>query len=314
MRWRGREQSNNIEDRRGQGGLGGGFGRGGGFGFPTGSGRGPRIGIPVGGRGGGGGIGIVGIIILLGVLWFSGVDLSQILGGGGGGSSVSMNNPSGQGQTGVPADEEGQFVATVLGDTEDTWGRLFQEGGKRYQDPTLVLFDGQVQSACGFASAATGPFYCPGDRKLYLDLSFFDEMSRRFGAPGDFAQAYVIAHEVGHHVQNLLGILPQVDAERRGASQAEANALSVRLELQADCLAGVWAHDADAKGLLEVGDIDEALNAASQIGDDTLQKRSQGYVVPDSFTHGSSAQRSTWFKRGYEAGRVDACDTFGGAI
>ncbi|MBN9022776.1 MAG: neutral zinc metallopeptidase, partial [Rhizobiales bacterium] len=247
-------------------------------------------------------------------LWFSGVDLSQILGGGGGGSSVSMNNPSGQGQTGVPADEEGQFVATVLGDTEDTWGRLFQEGGKRYQDPTLVLFDGQVQSACGFASAATGPFYCPGDRKLYLDLSFFDEMSRRFGAPGDFAQAYVIAHEVGHHVQNLLGILPQVDAERRGASQAEANALSVRLERQAYCLAGVWAHGADAKGLLEVGDIDEALNAASQIGDDTLQKRSQGYVVPDSFTHGSSAQRSTWFKRGYEAGRVDACDTFGGAI
>jgi len=177
-----------------------------------------------------------------------------------------------------------------------------------------VLFTGQVQSACGFASAATGPFYCPGDHKLYLDLSFFDEMSRRFGAPGDFAQAYVIAHEVGHHVQNLLGVLPQVDAERRRGSQGEANALSVRLELQADCLAGVWAHDADAKGILEVGDIDEALNAATQIGDDTLQKKSQGYVVPDSFTHGTSAQRSNWFKRGYQQGRVDACDTFSGAI
>jgi predicted metalloprotease len=306
MRWRGREQSNNIEDRRGQGGgFGGGFGRGGGFGFPGGSSRGgPGLGFPTGGRSGG--IGIVGVLILLGVLWFSGVDLSQILGGGGG-SPVSTQ-PSGQ--VGAPTDEEGQFVATVLADTEDTWGRLFQEGGKRYRDPTLVLFEGQVQSACGFASAATGPFYCPGDQKLYIDLSFFDELSRQFGAPGDFAQAYVIAHEVGHHVQNQLGILPQVDAERRRASRAEANRLSVQLELQADCLAGVWAHDADAKGLVEVGDIDEALNAASQIGDDTLQKKSQGYVVPDSFTHGTSAERSRWFKRGYQQGSVDSCDTF----
>jgi len=311
MRWRGREQSSNIEDRRGQGGgFGGGFGRGGGFGLPGSSGRGPRIGIPVGGRGGG--LGVVGILILLGVLWFSGIDPFSLLDGGG--SQVSVNNPSSPGGTGTPTDEAGQFVATVLADTEDTWGRLFAEGGERYADPTLVLFEGQVQSACGFASAATGPFYCPGDHKLYLDLSFFDEMSRRFGAPGDFAQAYVIAHEVGHHVQNLLGILPQVDAQRRSAGQAEANALSVRLELQADCLAGVWAHDADAKGILEVGDIDEALNAATQIGDDTLQKRSQGYVVPDSFTHGTSAQRSAWFKRGYEDGRVDSCDTFSGPI
>jgi predicted metalloprotease len=311
MRWRGRAQSSNIEDRRGQGGgMGGGFGRGG-FGLPGGmGGRGPRIGIPVGGRGGG--IGVVGIIILLGILWFAGINPFQLLDGGGG-PGVSVDSPSG-GQIGAPTDEEGQFVATVLADTEDTWGRLFQEGGERYREPTLVLFEGQVQSACGFASAATGPFYCPGDQKLYLDLSFFDEMSRRFGAPGDFAQAYVIAHEVGHHVQNLLGILPQVDARRRQAGQSEANQLSVMLELQADCLAGVWAHDADAKGILEVGDIDEALNAASQIGDDTLQKRSQGYVVPDSFTHGTSAQRSTWFKRGYEEGRVDACDTFSGGI
>jgi len=306
MRWRGREGSSNVEDRRGQGGgFGGGFGRGG-FGFPGGS-RGPRIGIPSGGRGGG--IGIVGILIVLGILWFAGINPLDILNGGGGGSPVVVGNQPGGG-TGVPADEEGQFVAVVLKETEDSWGRMFQEGGERYVEPTLVLFTGQVQSACGFASAATGPFYCPGDQKLYIDLNFFDELSRRFGAPGDFAQAYVIAHEVGHHVQNLLGILPQVDQARRRASRAQANELSVQLELQADCLAGVWAHDAEAKGLLEVGDIDEALNAAAQIGDDTLQRRSQGYVVPDSFTHGTSAQRSQWFRRGYQQGSVDACDTF----
>lgn len=306
MRWRGREQSSNVEDRRGQGGgLGGGSGRGGGFGFPGPSRGGPRIGLPMGGRGGG--IGVVGILILLGVLWFSGADLSQILGGGGG--PVAVNNQP-AGRTGAPTDEEGEFVSVVLRDTEETWGRMFAQDGRRYREPTLVLFEGQVQSACGFASAATGPFYCPGDQKLYIDLSFFDELSRRFGAPGDFAQAYVIAHEVGHHVQNLLGILPQVDKARREASRAAANQLSVQLELQADCLAGVWAHDADAQGVLEVGDIDEALGAATAIGDDTLQKRSQGYVVPDSFTHGTSAQRSEWFKRGYEEGRVDACDTF----
>jgi uncharacterized protein len=306
MRWRGREGSSNVEDRRGQGGgFGGGFGRGG-FGFPGGS-QGPRIGIPTGGRGGG--IGIVGIIIVLGILWFAGINPLDILNGGGGGSPVVVGNQPG-GSTGVPADEEGKFVSVVLKETEDSWGRMFQEGGERYVEPTLVLFTGQAQSACGFASAATGPFYCPGDQKLYIDLNFFDELSRKFGAPGDFAQAYVIAHEVGHHVQNLLGILPQVDQQRQRASRAQANELSVRLELQADCLAGVWAHDAEAKGILEVGDIDEALNAASQIGDDTLQRQSQGYVVPDSFTHGTSAQRSQWFKRGYQQGSVDACDTF----
>jgi len=302
MRWRGRQGSSNIEDRRGQGGGMGGFGRsGGGFGFPGSAG--PRIGIPTGGRGGG--IGIVGIIIVLGILWFAGINPLDLLNGGG--SPVVNNQP---GRAGSPTDEEGQFVSVVLAETEDTWGRLFREGGERYAEPTLVLFEGQVNSACGFASAATGPFYCPGDQKLYIDLSFFDELSRRFGAPGDFAQAYVIAHEVGHHVQNLLGILPQVDQERRRASKAQANQLSVQLELQADCLAGVWAHDADAKGIIEVGDIDEALNAATAIGDDTLQRQSQGYVVPDSFTHGTSAQRSQWFKRGYQQGRVDACDTF----
>ena len=303
MRWRGREQSSNVEDRRGEGGgPGGGFGRGG-FGFPGGMGGGPRIGIPTGGRSGG--IGLVGILIIVGILWFTGV----FSGGGGGGSPVAdRDQPSGQ--LGAPTDDEGQFAATVLADTEDSWGRIFQEGGKRYQDPILVLFTGQVSSACGFAGAATGPFYCPNDQKLYVDLSFFDELSRRFGAPGDFAQAYVIAHEVGHHVQNLLGILPEVDTARRQSGQARANQLSVLLELQADCLAGVWAHDADAKGILEVGDIDEALTAASAIGDDTLQRESQGYVVPDSFTHGTSAQRSQWFKRGYQQGSLDACDTF----
>jgi predicted metalloprotease len=302
MRWRGRQQSSNIEDRRGQGGGMGGFGRGGGFGFPGSSG--PRIGIPTGGRGGG--MGIIGIIIVLGILWFAGINPLELLNGGG---SPTVTNQS-AGRTGSPTDEEGQFVAVVLAETEDTWGRLFQEGGERYREPTLVLFEGQVSSACGFASAATGPFYCPGDQKLYIDLSFFDELSRRFGAPGDFAQAYVIAHEVGHHVQNLLGILPEVDQARRQSSKADANQLSVLLELQADCLAGVWAHDADAKGIIEVGDIDEALAAATAIGDDTLQRRSQGYVVPDSFTHGTSAQRSQWFKQGYQQGRVDACDTF----
>ena len=306
MRWRGREQSRNIEDRRGQGA---GPGRGGGFGFPGASRGGPRIGFPTGGRGGG--IGIVGVLVILGLLWFSGADLSEIFGGNGG--PVAVNNQP-AGRTGTPTDEDGQFVAVVLRETETTWERLFAEGGQRYREPTLVLFEGQVDSACGFASAATGPFYCPGDQKLYIDLSFFDELDRRFGAPGDFAQAYVIAHEVGHHVQNLLGIIPDVDAERRRVSRTAANQLTVQLELQADCLAGVWAHDADAKGIVEVGDIDEALNAATAIGDDTLQKRSQGYVVPDSFTHGTSAQRSAWFKRGYQSGSVDACDTFSGRI
>ncbi len=308
MRWRGREQSRNIEDRRGQGGgMGGGFGRG--FGFPGASRGGPRIGLPSGGRGGG--IGIVGILVILGLLWFSGADLGQILGGGDG--PVAVNNQP-VGRTGTPTDENAQFVSVVLRDTENTWARLFAEDGRRYREPILVLFEGNVQSACGFASAATGPFYCPGDQRLYIDLSFFDELDRRFGAPGDFAQAYVIAHEVGHHVQNLLGVLPDVDAARRRVSRTAANQLTVQLELQADCLAGVWAHDADAQGFVEVGDIDEALNAAAAIGDDTLQKRSQGYVVPDSFTHGTSAQRSAWFKRGFETGSVEDCDTFSGRI
>lgn len=296
MRWRGRRQSSNIEDRRGGGG---GFMR---------SGR--RIGIPTGRVRAGGSLGIGAIVVIVVFAWIAGVNPLQLLSGGGGGGPVVVDNPP-RGDVGAPNDEAGQFVSVVLADTEDTWQRIFREGGETYRVPTLVLFSGQTSSACGFASAATGPFYCPADEKVYIDLDFYRELRTRFRAPGDFAQAYVIAHEIGHHVQNLLGVLPEVNAARRNASQAQSNELSVRLELQADCLAGIWAHDAESRDMLEVGDIDEALNAAAQIGDDAIQRRTQGYVVPESFNHGSSAQRSQWFKRGYDVGRVDACDTFG---
>jgi predicted metalloprotease len=199
----------------------------------------------------------------------------------------------------------------VLADTEDAWGAIFQAAGRTYEPPSLVLFSGAVESACGFAQAAVGPFYCPGDRQVYIDLSFYQELQSKFGAPGDFAQAYVIAHEVGHHVQTLLGISERTMAARQRASEAEANALSVRQELQADCFAGIWAHNADrSRQLLESGDIEEGLNAAAAIGDDRLQKQSRGYISPESFTHGSSQQRVTWFKQGFESGRVDSCDTF----
>ncbi len=211
-------------------------------------------------------------------------------------------------------DETSQFVRVVLAETEDVWRQLFRAEGAEYSEPTLVLFYSQVESACGFASAASGPFYCPGDNRVYLDLDFFNELARRFQAAGDFAQAYVIAHEVGHHVQNLIGVLPRFNRMRAGMSQAEVNAVSVRVELQADCFAGVWAHHTDQRGLLEEGDIDEALNAAFQIGDDTLQKRTQGYVVPESFNHGTSQQRQRWFLRGYQTGQVSGCDTFEGDV
>lgn len=208
-------------------------------------------------------------------------------------------------------DEASQFVKTVLADTEDVWTELFRESGKRYQPPVLVLFSGQVQSACGFASAAMGPFYCPGDQKVYLDMQFFDELQQRFRAPGDFAQAYVIAHEIGHHVQNLLGISDQVHAARSRVSKEEYNQLSVRLELQADFLAGVWAHHAHKmRHILEEGDLEEGLRAANAIGDDKIQKQAQGYVVPDSFTHGSSEQRVRWFKRGLQSGDLSQGETF----
>ena len=298
MRWQGRRESSNIEDRRGEAGMGG-------FGGAT-----PRINMrmPGGRRGGGLSIGAVAVILVVG--WLLGVNPLTLLGSLEGVDTGGSYGTEQTVQTGTPSDEGGRFVAAVLADTEDTWGQIFADGGSRYQVPTLVLFNGRTSSACGLASAATGPFYCPGDRKVYIDLAFYRELRDRFHAPGDFAQAYVIAHEVGHHVQNLLGILTKVHAEQQRLGKTQANQLQVRTELQADCFAGVWAYAADRKGILDVGDIDEALNAASQIGDDTLQKQSQGYVVPDSFTHGSAAQRSRWFKRGYASGNIDSCDTF----
>jgi hypothetical protein len=226
---------------------------------------------------------------------------------------VSVDQPVPGGVEGPPADELGQFAAVVLADTEDTWRALFEQRGASYREPTLVLFSTAVESACGFSSAAVGPFYCPPDQQVYIDLSFFNDLERRFGAPGDFAQAYVIAHEVGHHVQNLMGISAEVQSRQRSSSsQADVNALSVALELQADCFAGVWGRHAAQSGLLEPGDLEEGMSAAAAIGDDRLQQQTQGRVVPESFTHGSSEQRVTWFKRGVESGDPDACSTFGG--
>lgn len=303
MRWRGRRASSNVEDRRGAspGGLGGGFR------MPRGGMRLPRGG---GSRAGFGGIGFIIVVVVVGMLL--GVNPLSLIEGLDGGMAPAPGAGS-QGQAPAPpdGDEMAQFVSVVLADTEDTWGKVFRdEFGEAYEEPRLVLFTGAVRSACGFAQSASGPFYCPGDRKVYIDLAFYDELRRRFQAPGDFAQAYVIAHEVGHHVQNLTGILPKFNEIRQRVSASEANELSVRVELQADCLAGVWAHDTGQKGLLEKGDIDEALNAASQIGDDAIQKRTQGYVVPDSFNHGSSEQRQRWFRIGLQEGRIGACDTF----
>jgi uncharacterized protein len=302
MRWRGRRESDNIEDARGQGGGGlpGGFGRGGG---------GP-IRIPVGSGRGGLSIGtIVLIVVVYLALRACGIDPLQMLNEGGapgdsGGGTVSED-------ASPPAtDEMKQFVGVVLAETEDVWNGIFQAEGLKYEEPTLRLFSGGIQSACGYASSAAGPFYCPGDRKVYLDTDFFGQLESQFDASGDFAQAYVIAHEVGHHVQNLTGILPKFNEMRQQMSEAQANEMSVRVELQADCFAGVWGHYTKQKGLLEQGDLEEALNAAQQIGDDTLQKRMQGYVVPESFNHGTSAQRAKWFKRGFDSGRLGDCDTF----
>jgi predicted metalloprotease len=237
-----------------------------------------------------------------------GVDPSTVLNLVGG-----LNEPTAQSPSAPPPadDEAARFISHVLGDTEDTWRMLFAKSGKTYQDPKLVLFSGSTDTACGLGQSASGPFYCPGDHKVYIDLVFFKELGSRYGAPGDFAQAYVIGHEVGHHVQNLLGISGQVQTERQRSDPLRANQLSVKLELQADCFAGVWAHHADrTRQVLEAGDVDEGLNAATAIGDDRLQKQSQGHVVPDSFTHGSSAQRVRWFKRGIESGDPGDCNTF----
>ena len=304
MDWRKGRRSSNVEDRRGRaprtgfrlprmGRSSGGFG-----------GRRPRMGKRAG-------IGGLGFIILIVVMLFLGVDPSVLLQGMTTGMSPTQQMPAPP-QSQSPEERElVDFVSVVLGDTEDTWRVLFEEMGGTYREPTLVLFSGLVQSACGLSQAASGPFYCPLDQKVYIDLSFYDELKTRFRAPGDFAQAYVIAHEVGHHVQTLLGITEKVMDYRRSTSQEEGNKMLVRQELQADCLAGIWAHHADrSRQLLETGDIEEGLTAASAIGDDRLQKQAQGYVVPESFTHGTSEQRVRWFKKGFESGDPGACDTF----
>lgn len=259
-------------------------------------------------RGGLGGLGLL-LLLLLGFCYgFNPGMLYQ-----GGQDPYVRQAPAPPSQGTAADDEMGQFVATVLGYTEDTWHDLFANMGQQYREPTLVLFSGAANSACGFADAAMGPFYCPADQKLYVDLAFYRELRDRFGAPGDFAQAYVIAHEVGHHVQNLLGIAQDVQSLRQRASETESNALSVMMELQADCLAGVWAnHTQRTQGFLEEGDLEEGLNAAAAIGDDRMQRQAQGYVIPDAFTHGSSAQRAEWLRRGLATGDVAACDTFSG--
>ncbi|MGB3299611.1 MAG: neutral zinc metallopeptidase [Phormidesmis sp.] len=291
MKWKTGRRSQNVQDRRGMSG-GGGYSRGGGSSMVV----------------GGGGLGMVVVAIVIALL---GGDPTVVLDSA---MPPAQNPAGGQYQTTSPEDnEKADFVYVVLASTEDTWNRIFpREFGGNYREPKLVLFTGEVNSACGYAQAAVGPFYCPGDQKVYIDLSFYQALQYNLGAPGDFAQAYVIAHEVGHHVQNLLGISDQVRAEQRRVNTTQANQLSVRQELQADCLAGVWAND--NRDVLEEGDIEEAVNAASQIGDDNLQKQQRGYVTPDSFTHGSSAQRVKWFKQGFSSGDVDSCDTFGGQL
>lgn len=278
MLWRGQRQSENIEDRRGM----------------------SRGGMAIGG-------GLGGIVLLV-IAVLLGADPRQLM------EQLPSQDSGSRTQTSRPVspeeEERKQFVATVLANTEDVWTDLFRQAGRQYREPKLVLFGGEVESACGLAGAAVGPFYCPGDEKVYLDLSFLNELHTRFRAPGDFAEAYVIAHEVGHHVQRLLGTMDKVDAARGRLSEAENNQLSVRLELQADFLAGVWARYAQKKGVLEAGDVEEALGAASSVGDDRLQKEAQGYAVPDSFTHGTSEQRIRWFRKGFETGDIRQGDTF----
>jgi predicted metalloprotease len=284
----------------------------GGMRFPGGLGGGLGGGIGRG-RMRGGGLGIGGIIILFIIAWLLGINPLALLSGDlGTGTSGYVEEQTAGGSFSSPQEEElKEFVSVVLADTEETWNQILPEIGAEYREPKLVLFSGGAQSGCGFAQSAVGPFYCPADEKVYVDLTFFDELSRRFGAPGDFAQAYVIAHEVGHHVQTVLGIEEQVRQARSGMSQSDSNALSVRVELQADCFAGVWANRAHReRGLLEPGDIEEALGAASAVGDDTLQRQAGGRVVPDSFTHGSAEQRARWFETGYRSGNAADCDTF----
>ena len=299
MRWEDARESSNIEDRRGEDGGGGG-----GFSLPG---------------GGGGGLGI-GAIVVLGIIgWALGIDPRLLIGGA---EMLNQSRPSTQQQartsqpprqTGAPSDQMGRFVSAVLGENEDVWSEVLPaQKNIQFQAPKLVLFNGVTRSGCGTAQSAMGPFYCPSDQKIYLDTSFFQDMQRRFGGGGDFAYAYVISHEMGHHIENQLGILPRVQqAQARASSRTQSNALSVRVELMADCLAGVWAANADRKWqILEPGDVEKAIATAQAIGDDRLQKASQGTVVPDSFTHGSSAQRVQWFQTGLKSGQIDACNTF----
>ncbi|MBS0379089.1 MAG: neutral zinc metallopeptidase [Proteobacteria bacterium] len=279
MRWDDLRESSNVEDARGS----------------TGGGRGLKLGIG-------------GTLLALVASYFLGIDPRVILGLM---SAVPSQQAAPAATSGAPTDQQGRFIAAVLGETEDTWGAIFQSMGSQYVPPKLVLYRDRMPTACGTGSAAAGPFYCPLDRKVYLDLGFFQQLSDEFHAPGEFAEAYVLAHEVGHHVQNLLGIADKVRAAQQHGSDAQANQLSVRLELQADCFAGVWARHADqTKHILEQGDVDSALRAAAAVGDDTLQKRAQGYVVPESFTHGTAAERTSWFKRGLASGSINECDTF----
>ncbi len=279
MRWKSGRRSDNLEDRRGM-----------------------RVGRGVAGGG-------IGVVVIALIAMFLGVDPGVVLNQAGNLAPTEQSGPA-QGRS-AEEDRLADFVSVVLADTEDTWTALFQQTGARYVEPKLVLFTGAVQSACGHAQAAMGPFYCPADSKVYLDLSFFQDLARRHDAPGDFAQAYVVAHEVGHHVQNLLGIAEKVHATRQRVGEKESNLLQVKMELQADCLAGVWAHHAQrSRQVLESGDIEEALAAAAAVGDDRLQQEARGYVVPESFTHGSSIQRARWFKAGFRYGQLEYCNTF----
>ena len=293
MRWEDFRASENVEDRRGEGG--------GGFGLPG---------------GGAGGLGIGTIVILCIIGWVTGINPAILIGG-----AEMVNRPrqeerqapdGAQRRTGPPTDQSGRFAAAILGNTEDVWKQVLpNQTGRQYTPTTMVLYQGGTRSGCGMARAAMGPFYCPLDKKVYLDTSFFKEMEQKFKVKGDFAYAYVIAHEVGHHIQDVLGILPKVQRRQQQVDERESNRLSVRVELMADCLAGVWAKNSDERfNALEPGDIEEAMQAASAIGDDRLQKQSQGYAVPDSFTHGSSAQRMRWFQTGYRSGQTQSCDTF----
>ncbi len=288
MRWRDMRDSDNVEDREGEGPRAGGLGGG----------------IKIGGAG------LIAVVVISLLFGQNPLDVLNMLQGAGVPEPPARSAPQTPSSAPAVKDENKEFVARVLGDTEDTWGRIFQQSGRQYRAPKLVLFREAVDSACGLASAAVGPFYCSGDDRVYLDLTFFQELKRRFGAPGDFARAYVIAHEIGHHVQNQLGISEKVARQRAGSGQSATNALSVRLELQADCLAGVWGYYAKQRGLLEPGDVESGLNAATAIGDDRLQKQARGYVTPESFTHGSSAQRVRWFRAGLESGDLRQCDTF----